>query len=148
MQWLAEGGYWKGKMPGWLDGWIDRKVSEGRNERDVHTFARAVQDGGCTTAEALAVMRDYDCLHLGSGFETISLDELPDRWFRNAWVRSHNGGPICVNMRKAKRIHFSRIASSAKKHSVSIQSARWRERVRRSSSPEELRNIWPSGLKL
>ena len=67
------------------------------------TFVMAMQFGGCTDAEAYEIMRDRFCAHLGSGIELWDTTDVPkDRWFREAWVRSHNGGPIDISLTKAR----------------------------------------------
>ena len=61
--------------------------------------------GGCTTAEAYGIIRDRDCSHLGTGCELWDASDLPtDRRYRNAWRRSHNGGPIYIDDRAAMLI--------------------------------------------
>ena len=92
---------------------LDRQIakqSEECGERKEHRFVMAMQFGGCTDAEAYELMRDRFCAHHGSGIELWDVGDVPqDRWFRDAWVRSHNGGPIDVSLRKARSIQFRRI---------------------------------------
>jgi hypothetical protein len=69
--------------------------------------------GGCTDAEAYELMRDRFCAHRGTGIELWDVSDVPsDRWFRDAWVRSHNGGPIDISLAKAKIIQFRRITDA------------------------------------
>jgi hypothetical protein len=65
--------------------------------------------GGLTTAEAYGVMRDRFCAHLGRGCELWDTEDVPtDRTYRNAWRRSHNGGPIVIDEEKARAIDEAR----------------------------------------
>jgi hypothetical protein len=150
------GGRWDGFPRGFLDRQI-AKQSEECGERNAHRFVMAMQFGGCTDAEAYALMRDRFCAHLGSGIELWdTADVSHDRWFRDAWVRSHNGGPIDVSLPKARVIQFQRI-----KQAVDRENARrleeidlfdrliepnWgaiREAIRRAEGVAELRRVWP-----
>lgn len=106
----------------------------------------AMTFGGLTTAEALGLIRDRDCAGFGTAADLIETDEVPDKWFRNAWRRSHNGGPISISMPVARRIHYRKITDAAKTAKASLKLERWRDRVRRASTPEDLRRIWPEGL--
>lgn len=142
---LAMGGNWGGQRRGFIDEQIDRQIADGYPEPAVVQFTRAMAFGGLTTAEALAVMRDRDC-HMGVAHELYSA--CPDKWFRDAWVRSHNGGPIGIDMRKARKIQAKRIQRAAAKAKADLALPRWRERIRRAQDPEQLRQIWPKGLIL
>ena len=138
------GGRWDGFPVGFLDRQIAEQAKFGVGESAAHRFVMAMQFGGCTDAEAFDVMRDRYCAPHGSGFEVWIAKELPgDRWFRDAWRRSHNGGPIEIDMVKARKIHLKNLKSFAKARKHDLQWPRWRERLRRASSPEELRSLWP-----
>jgi len=147
MDWLACGGYWDGRGLD-IDEQIERSVAAGHHEHAARRFVRAMDRGGCTTAEAYEIIRDRDCGHLGSAFELVAPEELPDRWFRNAWRRSHNGGPICVDMAAARRIQRARLADFAEHRRVDLSWPRWRERMRRAQTPEALKAIWPKLTRL
>ena len=150
------GGRWDGFPRGFLDRQI-AKQSEECGERHAHRFVMAMQFGGCTDAEAYELMRDRFCAHLGSGIELWDVDDVPkDRWFRDAWVRSHNGGPIDVSLPKARGVQFRRIRSA-----VVVENKRrldeidhfdcpivpdWsaiRDAIRRAENEAELRTVWP-----
>lgn len=141
LSWLSEGGYWAGRGID-TDEQIERQVAAGHYEWAARRFVRAMDKGGCTTAEAYEIIRDRDCAHLGSGFDVCDFEDLPDRWFRDAWIRSHNGGPIMIDMRKARKVQFQRIKRLSPKR-MSLKLPLWRERIRKASSPDELRRIWP-----
>jgi len=119
-----------------------------------------MQFGGLSNAEAYAVMRDRFCGHLGTGHELWEVDDLPtDRWFRDAWVRGHNGGPIDISLGKARGVQFHRIFDA-----VGQENSRrlgdidhfdrpiqpdWcviRDAIRRADDVADLRRIWPLGL--
>lgn len=99
---------------GWCETQIERRIAEGRNPDGAARFVRAVAFGGLTTAEALAAIRDCDALHLGSGHELWTPDELPDRWFRDAWRRSGNGGPIRIDLDAARPIQWRQLRQRAR----------------------------------
>jgi hypothetical protein len=140
------GGRWNGFSPGFLDRQIAEQAKSGVGERAAAAFVRAMQFGGCSTGEAYAIMRDRFCAPYGSAFEVFDAEELPDRWFRNAWARSHNGGPICIDMARAREIQMRRIKAAARRHRAELELARWRERIRRVDCPQQLRHIWPKRL--
>jgi hypothetical protein len=147
MAWLSCGGYWRDKPRGWGDQWIERRTAEGRHEWAVARLARAAQEGGCTTAEAFGVLRDFDCIHLGTACEAWNFDDLPqDRWFRNAWRRSHNGGPIYIAMTQARKIQLARMKNAAATAKAELQWGRWKQKARSAETPQELRMVWPKGL--
>jgi hypothetical protein len=150
------GGRWNGFPRGFLDRQIAKQAEE-CGERNAHRFVMAMQFGGCTDAEAYEVMRDRFCAHMGSGVELWDVGDLPsDRWFRNAWVRSHNGGPINVSLAKARGIQFRRIRSA-----IDVENRRrldeidhfdrqivpdWqaiRDAIHRADNEAELRRVWP-----
>lgn len=139
------GGRWDGFDPGFLDRQIAKQSEHGVGERAARRFVQAMQFGGCTTAEANEIMRDRFCAHLGTGCELWAVDEIPqDRWFRNAWRRSHNGGPICVDMQAARRIQRARLADFTMRKKVDLVWPRWYGRIRRAGTIEELKAVWPN----
>jgi hypothetical protein len=102
-------------------------------------------------------MRDGFCSHLGTGCELWDVADVPlDRWFRNAWRRSHNGGPIYVDIGKARRLQLDKIKSAAaQRNRKRIELGRkplvppWGEignAIRHARDEGELRRVWPSGL--
>ncbi len=140
------GGRWDGFEPGFLDRQIEAQAANGVGERAARAFVNAMQFGGCTDAEAYEIMRDRFCAPHGSAFELV--ESLPyDRWFRNAWRRGHNGGPIAIFMKAARRIQYRRITHAGATAKASLQLGRWRDRIRMAKTPEDLRRIWPEGLK-
>lgn len=116
-----------------------------------------MQFGGCSTAEAYGVMRDRFCAHLGTGHELWDVEEIPtDRTYRNAWRRSHNGGPIYVHMPTARRLQWERIKATVMSHNQQRLTLgrkpwvpSWGElmiAVRHARDEAELRRVWPRGL--
>ena len=149
------GGRWDGYPRGFLDRQIAKQAEE-CGERNAHRFVMVMQFGGCTDAEAYELMRDRFCAHNGTGIELWDVDDVPkDRWFRDAWVRSHNGGPINVSLPRARAIQFRRIRSA-----VDIENKRrlcdidcfdrpiqpeWsviRDAIRRADDVACLRRVW------
>lgn len=98
------GGRWDGFPIGFLDKQIAKQAEE-CGEYAAARFVKAMQFGGLTTAEAYGVMRDRFCTHLGTGCELWSIEDIPiNRIYRNAWRRSHNGGPIYLDENEVIRI--------------------------------------------
>lgn len=144
---MSCGGYWDDRPRGFLDEQIERQTEAGIHRRAAVQFARAMQFGGCTQAEALTIIRDRDCAHRGTAHELWRLADVPqDRWFRDAWRRSHNGGPIGIDMAAARKIQLANAVRAAQAVKADLQLARWRDRMRKAETPEELRQIWPRGL--
>lgn len=157
--WMGCGGYWNDYPRGFMDVQIERQIKDGRDPDAARRFAHAMQFGGCTTAEALEIIRDRDCAHLGTAIELW--DDVPtDRWFRNAWYRSHNGGPICVSLKLAKPLQFKHILAAVDTETqrrktdidlfdvpVDVDLLAAREKIRQARDEHELRAIWPVGLR-
>lgn len=106
------GGRWDDILR-WDRGFLDRQIAEqskyGVGEWAAARFVRAMQFGGCSTSEAYGIMRDRFCAHLGTGHELWDVEDVPrDRTYRDAWRRSHNGGPILIDAHKALEIDEAR----------------------------------------
>jgi hypothetical protein len=155
---LANGGFFPGGGVA-VEQQVERGLAAGRKEWAVRRYVRAMQDGGCTTAEAYEIVRDRDCGHLGSGFELWAAGDLPDRWFRDAWQRSHNGGPIMIDLKAARAIQFRRIKMAAERenkrraaeidlfdHLIELPLGAIRDRIHKAQGVDELRRIWPQEL--
>ena len=128
------GGRWDDYPPGFIDRQIVAQAEYGVGERAAVRFVHAMQFGGCTDAEAYAIMRDRYCAHLGTGCELWDVTDVPqDRWFRDAWRRSHNGGPIYIHMLTARRIQRRRLLKANRMLAAS--------RVWAAESPEALKAI-------
>jgi len=153
------GGRWDGFSRGVLDRQIAKQAEES-GERNAHRFVTPMQFGGCTGAETYELMRDRFCAHQGTGIELWDVGDVPlDRWFRDAWVRSHNGGPIDISLSKARGIQFRWIT-----HAIDQENARrrtdinlfdrpiqpdWsvlRDAIRRADDIGDLRRVWPEVL--
>jgi hypothetical protein len=109
----AGGGRWDDIIR-WDRGFLDRQIAaqsaDGVGEWAAARFVRAMQFGGCSTPEAYGIMRDRFCAHLGSGHELWDTADVPrDRTYRNAWRRSHNGGPILLDERKVRKLQEMRM---------------------------------------
>lgn len=157
VRWLGCGGRWGTPTRGWLDEQLRRCVEAGHEERASWRFIQAMQWGGCTTVEALEIIRDRDCAHRGTGCELWDAAEVPiDRWFRDAWRRSHNGGPILIDMKKARRIQLHKIKTAVgARNAPRLKLGRkpyvplWGElanAIRHARDEEELRRVWPSAI--
>jgi hypothetical protein len=158
IRWMATGGRWADKPRGFVDVQIERQIAAGHRPDAAARFARALAFGGLTEREALEVIRDRDCGHLGVAHELIDPDELPDRWFRDAWRRSHNGGPVSVDITKARPIQWGRIRSVVKAENkrradafeetpeITLDWGALRSAIKRAGDADDLRRIWPEAL--
>lgn len=145
---LNSGDFWKYAGRGFADRQIESQVTRGVDERAARRYVKAMLEGGCTDAEALDIIRDRDCGHLGTAFELWDVSAVPtDRWFRDAWRRSHNGGPIYIDMTKARRGHLRRLRQAARRGNATLQWGKWRDRCRKAATPHELRDLWPKHIE-
>lgn len=157
--WMGCGGFWADRPRGFLETQIERQIAEGVSADVAARYAMAMQFGGCTTAEALEIIRDRDCAPYGTAIELWDVVDVPaDRWFRDAWRRSQNGGPISVDLRLAKSIQFTRARGAvASENKLRADRLAWEPKIevdwmaiRRqcvaTSSIEELCTIWPREL--
>lgn len=106
---MCGGGFWHRPTRGFIDTQIERKIARGMLPDAARRLCRALAFGGCVDHEALAIIRDADCAHLGTAHELWDIDDIPtDRTYRDAWRRSRNGGPIILDERKAREIDEAR----------------------------------------
>ncbi len=152
------GGFWDHHPRGVIDRQIASMVNRGVHENAAHRYAKAMMFGGCTTAEALEIIRDRDCAHLGTAIELWDVDDVPsDRWFRDAWRRSHNGGPISVNLELARPIQWRHIKRTLVDRNekrdddmlspIEIDLEKIKTRIKQAREENELRAIWPKELQ-
>jgi hypothetical protein len=109
---MCNGGAWREFpwfYPGFDEVQIERMIARGIRPDVAARYAHSMMVGGCTSAEALAIIRDRDCEPHGNAIELWDVSDVPsDLWFRNAWRRSHNGGPISVDLKLARPIQWKR----------------------------------------
>lgn len=153
-------GDWGDLPRGEIEYRIEKAIAGGRPPDAAARFIRAMHFGGLTEAEALAVIRDRDCAPYGRDIELWDLDDIPgDRWFRDAWRRSHNGGPISIDMKLAKPIQFRRIHDAAEAIKagraksldlfdvpLDLDWGRIRDQIHSAQDEFDLRRIWPEVL--
>lgn len=159
--WMANGGRWAHMPHGFAETQIERQIAAGHGADAVRRFVRAMTDGGCTTAEALAIIRDRDCAHLGTAIELWDVDDVPrDRWFRNAWTRSHNGGPISIHLERARLIQWQRARYAVERENkrraddmelfaepLAVDWQAIKARIMAARDEIDLRRVWPDGLR-
>ena len=159
MSWLTLGGAPKGYFdcPIDWDAQIEDMTSRGIYSDVAERYVRGVLCGGFTDAEAYGLLRDRDTKPEWSGKELWDRSEIPvDRWFRDAWRRSKNGGPIYIDLQRAKPVQFGRIRAA-----IDIENKRrqndinlfdipvdcdfieMRKRIRDANDEIKLRRIWP-----
>ena len=103
--------WWNMRRRGFLEEQERRQIEAGHAPDAVRRHIQAMSFGGLTTNHALQLIHDRDCAHRGTGIELI--DTMPfDRWFRNAWRRSPDGGPIWIDLDAARIVQQQRIAGS------------------------------------
>lgn len=154
--WMGCGGFWNGHPRGFMDAQIERQIARGILPDVARRYAHAMQFGGCTTAEALEIIRDRDCAPRGSAIDLWDFDDIPaDRWFRDAWRRSHNGGPISIDLKLAKPIQWKRARAAIDQENkrradslellspIEVDWWRFRGRILDASDEVDLRLIWP-----
>ena len=153
---MQSGGYWDDRPAGFVQSQIDRQIADGIDPDHARRFAHAVAFGGCTEAEAWNILRDRDCGRHGFHHDVIYTATLPDRWFRNAWTRGHNGGPVFVNLEKARPLQWQKIVSAIRtenakreldlfgKASVKLQRQLWQSAICSARDEDELRRVFPT----
>lgn len=159
MRAMCNGGAWPSFdwfYPGFDEVQIERMVARGVRSDVAFRYARAMMRGGCTTAEAMEIIRDRDCAPYGTAIELWDVSEVPtDRWFRDAWRRSQNGGPISIELKLARPIQWKRARRAVEMENkrradefdlmlpVEVDWARIRDRIKCAQEEVDLRRIWP-----
>lgn len=153
---MSSGGYWRDRPRGYLWAQIERQIEAGIDADHAKRFAYALEFGGLTTAEVYEVIRDRDCARHGKDHDLINPAELPDRWFRDAWTRGHNGGPAWVNLERARVIQRAKIdqAVADENGRRKIKRARLYKLdelaisagIKNARDDDELRRVWPCSL--
>jgi len=81
--------------------WIvqfNRMLARGVKPGAAYRYARMMVTGGCSRREAIEIIAERDCGHLGTAIEIVDVSEIPtDRTYRDAWRRSTNGGEIWLD---------------------------------------------------
>ena len=152
------GGYWNDRPRGFIDEQIRRQISDGIAPDHARRFAYAVAFGGCTEADVWGIIRDRDCARFGILHELQDAADLPDRWFRNAWRRSSNGGPVGVDLKLARPIQWDRIWTAVEvenkrrerafdvQRPLPVPGDTIRSAIKHARDDDELRRVWPEGL--
>lgn len=151
------GGYWDLMPRGFVDVQIERQIADGIDRDAARRFAHALAFGGCSEAEAWDIIAERDCRRFGTGLDLIDIGDLPDRWFRDAWRRSPNGGPIRVDLDAARNIQWWRLQAAgerlARHRARSIDGIPFeidwsdvRARIKSVQNEHELKRIWPEEL--
>lgn len=156
---MQNGGYWDDMPRGFVERQIELQIQAGIAPDHARRFAHAVAFGGCTQSEAWGIIKDRDCARHGTLHELVDASDLPpDRWFRDAWARSQNGGPIGVDLKKAKVIQWQKLADAIalenKKREldlfgpppIEIPRLTYQAAIKHARDHEELRQIWVPGL--
>jgi hypothetical protein len=150
-----QSGAWACKPNGFVDQQVFFGVKDGRDPDGVKRFCQAMVKGGVTERDVWALIRDRDCLHKGTLHELYDVEDLPDRWFRGAWSRSRNGGPIGIDLEKAKPIQWNKarqaVADENKRREEAFDplpliAPPWetlRSAMRHARDHDELRRVWP-----
>jgi hypothetical protein len=158
MSFFTLGGKPKKMYCGRVDGQINAIVQEGIRESVAVRWVKAVREGGLTDAEAYELIRDRQVKPDWTGHELWESGPQ-DRWFRNAWRRSPNGGPIYVDLSRARPIQFKHIRTAIEVENkrraddidlfdapIECDLLKVRQRILAASDEIELRMIWPKGV--
>lgn len=151
IRWMTTGGRWNDERPGFVSEQIERLVARGHSPALAERYCKAMASGGLTEAEALALTRDRENeVRPGTAHELINPKDLPDRWFRNAWRRSHNGGPIGLDLEACRVQQWDRIRSAADEASKllrppAINLGALRDAILSADEPDDIRRIWIDG---
>lgn len=149
------GGYWDRMPRGFVDRQIELQIEGGVAPDHARRFAHAVAFGGCSEAEVWDIIKDRDCARHGTLHELMDTSELPDRWFRDAWRRSPNGGPVGVNIGIARLIQWQKIYEAVQeenkrrawnlfgKRPIKLNKLEYQAAIKRARDDEELRRIMP-----
>lgn len=156
---MAVGGYWDLAPRGFVERQIELQIKGGIDPDHARRFAHAVAFGGCTAAEVWDIVKDRDCARHGTLHELHDVDDIPvDRWFRDAWSRSRNGGPIGIDLEKARPLQWERLASAVdaenkrrvkawyRRDPLQIDEGRIRDAISAAQCHEELKHVWIEGL--
>lgn len=152
---MSAGGIWRHERRGFLEAQIELQISSGIHPDHARKFAHAVAFGGLSTSEAFDVIRLRDCDRHGTLHEVHDSADIPvDRWFRDAWTRSPNGGPIGVKLSAARVIHWDKIRKAVddenKRRRKAFEPLRpiappWntiRSAIKHARDEDELRRVW------
>lgn len=138
---------------------LHKAARDGRDVAAWSSFLTAYERGGCTLDKALRLVLDKDVPTVErASAEIWSRGDLPaDRWFRDAWRRSANGGPIWTDVERARPVqlrHIGRALSRAnvqwftrRDEPVAIDWRSARAAVARAGDEAELRTVWPQELE-
>lgn len=152
---MQAGGWWDDRPRGYIEEQIRRQVESGIDEEHATTFAYAVAFGGVNEAEAWTIIRDRDCARHGFDFQKIHSDDLPDRWFRDAWTRkSSNSGLPYVDLAAAREIQWTKIMDAYETENkrrarklfgrpARLRRTVYERAIMRASSADELKRVYP-----
>lgn len=155
---MQSGGYWNDRPRGFIEKQILRQVNDGINPDHAKRFAHAVAFGGCSEVEAWEIIRDRDCARHGIHHELVNPLDMPDRWFRDAWVRGHNGGPVYIDIKLATEVQWRKIQHATAvengrrasalfgKPEIKLSKDKYRRLITMARDEQELKSIWPDGV--
>lgn len=144
---MRMGGHWRDRPRGFIKKQIELQVSSGIDPWHAERFAFAVAFGGVTEAEAWEIIRDRDCARFGFDHELVRAEDLPDRWFRDAWRRGHNSKEVYVDMNIARDIQLLKIKKAAGKKEGGLDLVTIESAIKNARDEEELRRVWPRNLE-
>lgn len=108
---LTCGGGWLSHVGSSVAREVAKAEARGADPETERRFAFALEHGGCTDAEAWDLIRRRDLPADAAAAELVDLADLPaDRWFRDAWRRSPNGGPVWIDLERARDVQRAHVA--------------------------------------
>lgn len=165
--WLAARGYepepWRDEL-WWWRRQVKGMVKGGIEEQPAWRIVYGISRGGFSDRLFFAALADYACKPQGTGIELWDAADVPgDRWFRDAWRRAAEGGPIRIDLQAARGVQEAAIARAVDDWNTIERRdpSRWghngpafieldwrwlRRATAAARSPEELMMVWPADL--
>lgn len=129
----------------------------GRDPEETTRWLLALEHGAHSEAEAWDLIRKRSVPKDHTQVELWPVSEIStDRWFRSAWRRSQNGGPIVIAAEPARDQQKRRIGAALDRVNrrrrmlwlpkIKPDFDRLRAALQRATEPEEIRAVWPEEL--
>lgn len=113
IQALMYGGAWRMFDRDFWKRQIDSMIGRGVIPEAAHKYALTMMTGGVSRSGAIDIIAHRDVAHVASALDIVDISEIPQsRTHRDAWRRSHNGGPIWIDENIATRIDEARMWSA------------------------------------
>tara|TARA_R110002074_G_scaffold354004_2_gene525815 strand:- start:2138 stop:2806 length:669 start_codon:yes stop_codon:yes gene_type:complete len=89
------------------------QLGPGMNAAQATYYVDCCISGGLDPEDAFALLAMKDVASGGTGVELWDASQVSaDRWFRDAWRRSPEGGPIFIDLAEARKIQATKIVAA------------------------------------